>query len=542
MAWQAKLEARKDRTLKEVLKRRADRFGDKNWIVTRERAYTYRETDRETNRLGRGIAKLGIIKGETVLLMLPDTIDYVYAWCALAKLGAIEVPVNNHAKGTVFAHMVNDSLATTMIVDRQYLDRVEFVLAELKGLRRIVLYSKDASGNEPGLPPALKGRFEEVRFENLFDPSDAPLEGGPAYNDVMGIMYTSGTTGPSKGSMNCHAHAYEYAVTAVELLEMEPDDVYYAPLPMFHIAGQWAVVYACMIVGCTAVLTGAFSLTEFWNDVRRFKATISFLLGAMANFIYRQAPTPNDADNTMDRMIVVPLLPEIEDFKTRFGVRVSTTYGGTEQNCPMRSSFELANNRTCGRLLEDRYEVRIVDENDEEVPPGVPGEVCVRTKNPWDMTLGYWNHPDWTVRAWRNFWYHTGDMLMRDEQGNYYFVDRTKDAIRRRGENISSMEVEQEIVKHPSVLECAVIPAQSEHTEQEVMAVVVTREGRTLDPVDLIRFIEPRMAYFMVPRYIDVIDALPKTPTGKIQKFLLRERGITPTTWDREKAGIKLKR
>jgi crotonobetaine/carnitine-CoA ligase len=297
-----------------------------------------------------------------------------------------------------------------------------------------------------------------------------------------------------------------------------------------------------MIAECTAILTGTFSLTEFWNDVRKYKATVSFLLGAMANFLYRQPPRPDDADNTMDRIIVVPLLPEVEDFKKRFGVRVSTTYGGTEQNCPMRSSFDLANNRTCGRPLLDRYEVRIVDENDEEVPPNVPGEMCVRTKNPWDMTLGYWNHPDWTVKSWRNLWYHTGDMLMRDEEGNYYFVDRTKDAIRRRGENISSMEVEQEIVKHPAVLECAVIPAQSEHTEQEVMAIVVPKQGMTVDPVELIRFLEPRMAYFMIPRYVDTIEALPKTPTGKIQKFPLRERGLTPTTWDREKAGIRLKR
>ena len=537
------LEPRKERTLKEVLKRRADKVGDKPWIVTAERAYSYREMDQRSNALARGFLKQGIKHGDTVLIMLPDTIDYILAWCALAKIGAIEVPVNNHAKGTVFAHILNDSLARTMIVDRQYLDRIEFVLGDLKDLKRLFLYSKDANGKESGLPASLSGRLEEMRFETLFDADDSALkEPGPTYRDVMGVMYTSGTTGPSKGSMNCHAHAYEYAVVAVELLEMKSDDIYYAPLPMFHIAGQWAVVYACMIAECTAILTGTFSLTEFWNDVRKYKATVSFLLGAMANFLYRQPVLPNDSDNTMDRMIVVPLLPEVEDFKTRFGVRVSTTYGGTEQNCPMRSTFNLANNRTCGRPLLDRYEVRIVDENDEEVPPNVPGEMCVRTKNPWDMTLGYWNHPDWTVRSWRNLWYHTGDMLMRDEEGNYYFVDRTKDAIRRRGENISSMEVEQEIVKHPAILECAVIPAESEHTEQEVMAVIVPKQGMTVDPVELIRFLEPRMAYFMIPRYVDTIDALPKTPTGKIQKFPLRERGLTPTTWDREKAGVKLKR
>ena len=239
---------------------------------------------------------------------------------------------------------------------------------------------------------------------------------------------------------------------------------------------------------------------------------------------------------------MVPLIPEVEEFKSRFDCLVSTTWGGTEMNCPTRSGFDLVDNKSCGRVCEDRYEVRIVDENDTELPPGVPGEALVRTREPWIMTNGYWNNPEWTAKAFRNLWYHTGDMLMRDRDGNLYFVDRIVDAIRRRGENISSMEVENEISAHPGVLECAVIPVASEHTEQEVMAVVVTREGCELNPVELIRFLEPRMPYFMVPRYIDFVDSLPKTPTGKIQKYALRDKGTTAGTWDRELAGIKLKR
>ena len=211
-------------------------------------------------------------------------------------------------------------------------------------------------------------------------------------------------------------------------------------------------------------------------------------------------------------------------------------------NCPVRSGFDLVDSRSCGRLVEDLYEVRIADGEDRELPPGVAGEALVRAKEPWIISNGYWNHPEWTVAAWRNQWFHTGDMLMRDEAGNYYFVDRAKDAIRRRGENISSMEVENDINAHPDVLECAVIPIESAHTEQEVMAVVVARPGHAVDPEDLIRFLAPRMAYFMVPRYIDVVPELPKTPTGKIRKVPLRESGVTPTTWDREAAGVRLRR
>ena len=182
-------------------------------------------------------------------------------------------------------------------------------------------------------------------------------------------------------------------------------------------------------------------------------------------------------------------------------------------NCPVRSGFGLVDSRSCGRLVEDLYEVRLADDKDRELPPGVAGEALVRAMEPWLISNGYWNRPDWTVTAWRNQWFHTGDMLMRDEAGNYYFVDRAKDAIRRRAENISSMEVENGINAHPDVLECAVIPIESAHTEQEVMAVIVARPGHVVDPQDLIRFLAPRMAYFMVPRYIDLVPELPKTPT-----------------------------
>ena len=262
----------------------------------------------------------------------------------------------------------------------------------------------------------------------------------------------------------------------------------------------------------------------------------------MANFLYQQRASDAEVNNSLERVLMVPLIPEVEEFKSRFDCRVSTTWGGTEMNCPMRSGFDLADNKSCGRVADDRYEVRIVDADDKEVPPGVPGEALVRAKEPWIISNGYWNHPEWTVSAWRNQWFHTGDMLMCDEAGNYYFVDRTKDAIRRRGENISSMEVENEINAHPDVLECAVIPVESVQTEQEVMAVVVAKDDHALDPEELIRFLEPRMAYFMVPRFVLCTDALPKTPTGKIQKFPLREQGVTRDTWDREAAGVKWSR
>jgi crotonobetaine/carnitine-CoA ligase len=523
-----------ERDFATVLSKRAARSPDKPWIVTDDASYSYGEMERRSRRLAQGFAEAGLTAGNTVLLMLNDTIEYIDSWCALSRIGAIEVPVNVHYRGSILAYLINDSGAETMIVHADFLERIEAVASELGTLKRVYVLG--------GKGHTLKAGIELHEYAELLA-CEKDWEGqGPKYSDIMSVMYTSGTTGPSKGATMVHAHTYQYAKGCVETLNLKEDDIYYAPLPLFHVAGQFALVYATCIAGATAILPSTFSAQRFWRDVRQHGATTTFLLGAMANFLYNQDPEDDDADNPLERVMMVPLIPETEDFKKRFGCGVSTTWGSTEMNCPTRTTFDLVDNRSCGRVDEDLFEVRIVDENDAEVPAGVPGEALVRAKEPWIMTNGYWNHADWTVKAFQNQWFHTGDMLMRDEAGNFYFVDRTKDSIRRRGENISSIEVENEINAHPDVLESAVIPIESEHTEQEVMAVIVIKPGRELDHENLIRFVEPRMAYFMVPRYIDVVAELPKTPTGKLQKFPLREVGLTLTTWDREAAGVKLRR
>ena len=522
-------------TLYHVLARRLIDSADKPWVVGEDRAFTYREIDRLSNRLANGLARLGVERGHTVLLMLNNSIDFIGLWCALGKLGAIEVPINCSYKGQLLARVITDSRARLVIADAEYLPRFRDMADELAGIETIVVHDADVAD-----PPLERARM--VGFDEILSGDDSFSTVRLAPWDHAAIMYTSGTTGPSKGVMISHGHAYEYARGVIDMIEITHTDVYYAPLPLFHIAGQWAVIYAAAIAGATAVLPDAFSVSRFWSTVRRHRASCAFLLGAMANLLYRQPPEPGDADNSLDRVLVVPLFPEIEAFKERFGCRASTTWGGTEMNCPTRSGFDLVNSKTCGRVDDRLYEVRIVDENDNELPPGVPGEAVVRPKVPWIVMTGYWNRPDWTVNAWRNLWLHSGDMLMKDADGNLYFIDRTKDAIRRRGENISSMEVEQEINAHPDVLECAVIPVASQETEQEVMAVVVPKPGRRIAPKALIGFLEPRMAYFMVPRYLEFAAELPKTPTGKIQKFGLRERGLTSATWDRVAAGIRLKR
>lgn len=527
------LDPRDRQTVWDVLDERVARLGDKTWLVTETGRYSFAQMRQRGLSLAHGFTAEGVEPGDTVLLMLPDGIEILTCWLALARIGALEVPVNTQLRGNTLKHVLANSLAKVLVIDRRFLPHVVSLLGELPQLRTLVL-----TGD--GDATTLDRRTIEI--DRLLAASPRELPPRPRAHELLAVMYTSGTTGPSKGVMVAHTQAYEYALSVIELCEMREDDVYYNPLPLFHIAGQWAAVYCGLIRGCTVIVPGAFTITGFWDDVRRQNATCTFLLGAMASWLWRQPERPDDRTTPMQRMLIVPLLPEVESFKKRFDVLVSTTWGSTEINVPMRSTFTLANNKTCGRVASDRYEVRIVDQDDREVPPGVPGEAVVRTSVPWMLMAGYWQNPEATAHAWRNQWVHSGDIMMRDEAGNFTFVDRVKDAIRRRGENISSMEVEAEVLAHPAILECAVVPVASSDTEQEVMAVVSLKPGAGMTPEELISFLDGRMARFMIPRYVDIIEAMPKTPTGKIQKYVLREKGLTPSTWDREKAGIKLKR
>ncbi|HHZ68376.1 MAG TPA: hypothetical protein EYN52_10795, partial [Alphaproteobacteria bacterium] len=310
-----------------VLAKRSKEVPNRPWIITDEQSYSYRTMDDRSSRLANGLDGLGIGASDTVLVMLPDTVDFVLIWCALSKLGAIEVPVNIHYRGNLFTYLVNDSMAQTMVVDASCLERLDSVSTDLIYMKRLIVYG----GGDTQVPRTLTQRYEVLSYEDL--EADTPWSGdGPRYRDLMAVMYTSGTTGPSKGAMISHAHAYEYAYGVTEMLDLRCGDIYYAPLPLFHLAGQFAVIYASCIASATAVIAGVFSAQRFWIDVVRFNANCSFLLGAMANFLYHQTPDSKDNQNPLERILMVPLIPEVEDFKKRFDCLVSTTWGGTEMN------------------------------------------------------------------------------------------------------------------------------------------------------------------------------------------------------------------
>ena len=535
-----------ERTVGRILARQADRLADKNFIETTSGdCISYRDMHLRSNQFAQGAAAFGIESQEPVLVMLPDTIDYVTVWCGLAKRGAIEVPINLAYRKNILKRLCNDSTAKKIIIDCQYVERLEEIADDLEHLDCVILYAEDQKLDSYGtLPPKLAQTYQVAGFEDLFSDISTDFEPAPQFSDLVGIMYTSGTTGASKGVSTTHSHSFCYADGAAEIFYLSEEDRFYtAGLPLFHLAGQWGVCYASMIYGATVVLRKGYRNANFWPDIAEHSCTVVFLLGAIANFLWQQPKLPEDSETPLKKVGMFPVMTEHKQFRERFGVEISTGYGSTESPCPVIHHFdEPLPNHQCVGFPTGRYDVKILDENDQVCTTGIVGEICTRPRAPWEIMLNYWRQPEYTAKVFRNLWYHTGDAGYQDEEGRLYFVDRLTDSMRRRGENISSMEVEDEVNQHPDVLECAVFPVSAEHSEQEVMVVITPQPDVTIEPEKLIRFLDQRMAYFMIPRYIEFTAAIPKTPTGKMEKYKLRAKGITPSTWDRVAAGIKLSR
>ena len=392
-----------------------------------------------------------------------------------------------------------------------------------------------------GRGEVLKGtRFHVETFESLLEATAASPYRSAAH-DLQAYFYTSGTTGKSKGVRVPYAHAYTYA-SREDDPNFSRDESALVVLPIFHLAGQLYGCYQALIGGNLSVLEPVFSVSRFWPLVREHNLSFTILLGTMAQMLYMQPPAADDADNPLKLVYMAPLVSDPKDFGKRFDVRVGAVYGSTECGAPVIGYPETVVGGECGYARKG-FDIRLVDENDYEVPTGATGELVLRSEQPWMMSDGYLNRPDATLTMWRNQWLHTGDAFKRDETGRLFFVDRMKDALRRRGENVSSFEVESVINEFPAVAECAVIGVADELGEEEIKAVVVLKEGHPeLKHAELIEFLIPKMPYFMVPRYFEVLTELPKTPTLKIQKQPLRDVGVNDKTWDREKAGIKVNR
>ena len=512
------------RTVPAMLQRQAARFGDRPLLSTAGMRWTHADASPAVARRGAALRRAGVQRGDRVAVMCGNRVEFLELFLACGWIGAVSVPINTASMGTQIQYHVADSGARLLVIEAPFVERL---MTETTDLSRTALAAIWIVG-EAMAPTTIGG----VAGESLPAPGDAvdPVDVKPS--DALAILYTSGTTGPAKGVICPHAQYYWWGANTGRILELNADDVLCTTLPLFHINALNTFAQAAL-VGAEVVYAPRFSASGFWSTVRACDATVAYLLGAMVPMLLAQAEGEGERSHRV-RIGLGPGVPAAAGhaFRRRTGIRLVEGYGSTETNFAIATRPDTPNAGTMG-WLQPGFDARVADAADVAVPDGEAGELLLRADEPFAFATGYFNMPDKTIEAWRNLWFHTGDRVVREVDGTFRFIDRIKDVIRRRGENISSYEVEQVLLSHATVAGVAVYPVQSELAEDEVMASVTARLGGEIDVAELLRYCEPRLPYFAIPRYIDVVGELPCAENGKIQKYKLRERGVTPTTWDR---------
>jgi crotonobetaine/carnitine-CoA ligase len=499
--------------------------------------WTYRQALEESWRAANALRALGVQFGERVSALLPPCEDTIRCWLGVSTLGAVFAPINLAARARFLEHTLNIAEAKVAVIHGKL--ATHLLTLDLPALESVVLIGDD---------PATRLPWPTVRFSDILadaSPAEPDYERLTQPWDDALLIYTSGTTGPSKGVRLSHASQWLYDRNFI-WPDVDETDRFFQALPIFHLSGI-ATTFSMIRRGGSIAVREGFSARTFWRDIRQTSSTVGLVLHAMVSYLLQQEPSPEDADNPL-RVAYMGPLSHVKEFSERFGVSVYTAFGMTEVPVPIRSGLNPENETSCGQLVDpNNYELRIVDENDVPVAVGNPGELVVRHRLPWVLNSGYLGMPEATLDAWRNGWFHTGDQFREDEGGSFYFLDRVKDAIRRRGENISSFEVEAEVLTHPDVREAAAVAVANPDVsiasnDEEVKIVVVLREDSELTEEGLIEYLIPRMPSYWVPRFVEFVSELPATPSFKVRKSELRALGITDSTWDRERAGIVLKR
>ncbi|UOM37249.1 AMP-binding protein [Acuticoccus sp. I52.16.1] len=525
-----RIPAASDCVLRPMLEERARRHPDRVYAVFAGGvSWTYAQTLRETRRAAAGLQALGLKQGETLLMALPNGPDALRLWFGANYLGATAVHINPAYRGGLLENVIENSGA------RLFALRPDLV-PHLANVRQFELETLVIFGDTAEVATGL-AVVDGAAIDAAGD-APAPPEREILPFDTQCITYTSGTTGPSKGVMCSYLHLMSFGES---VYFMTAEDRYLVNLQMYHVSG----VLPCMLMlrlGGSVAIVERFSTSRFWQIIAETEATFAILLGVMTRFLLSQPVCEDETRGHLRHIIQQPLDEDVHELRRRFGFDVYTSFGMTELSLPIVSEVNPARAGTCG-FARPGVELRIVDAWDCEVPTGQPGELLVRTDRPWAITHGYLKNPEATAKAWRNGWFHTGDVFRKDEDGYYYFLDRLKDTIRRRGENISSFEVEAAIMLHPKVREAAAVAVESELSEDEVLGVVSLVDGATLTPEELLDFLRDRLAYFMIPRYVRILPDLPKTPTQKIEKHVLRATGLSQgDVWDREDAGVQVVR
>lgn len=534
-------------TLPHVLEYQARQRPDRPFLSWTDAgtALTFGQVNTMVNRLAHGLTRFGVQQHAHVCILLPNCLEFVYTWFALNKLGAVEVAISDAYKGSFLAHPLKLSQARILITTPSLAQRLQDIEHDIP-IEQVVLL--EPPGDEPRSMPPEFARIQLHRFEDLVSDQTQNPPAVTVPQDAAAVLLTSGTTGASKGVVMPHSQFYFFAEEDVQLMRLTQDDVYMTGFPLFHGNAQFLTVYPCLIAGAHCVLYPRFSASDWAGRARRSGATVTNLLGATMSFICSQPPSEDDRGHRIRSIYAAPLSTDLAGpFSERFGVHEFVDgFGQTEiSNVFMTPPGAARPPGASGVLVDQWFEIKLADpDTGETVPEGQVGELLVRHKHPGIISTEYLGMPDKTIESRRDLWFHTGDALRRDAQGWYYFVDRVKDALRRRGENISSFEVEAVLRGHASVANCAVIgvAAEEQAGEDEVMAFIVTHDGKVPDYADIAAWCDARMPAFMVPRYFDHLAELPLTPTEKVRKKALRERGLGPHTWDRSRSGGERRR
>jgi len=536
--------------LAEILKKRASETPDREYLKFADNPWvSYGEVNARANRVANALIARGVQPGESVSVMLPNCEEFLPVWYGILKAGAVMSSINTAYKGDFLSWTINLVEAKKLVISDLYLDRLDLIKDELPLLEHVVVMQ---TGNQAGPDPA-KWKWEPL--SELMSASDGEPDGVEyKWTDDARIMFTSGTTGRSKGVIKQNAADYFSArgllevvsATAGKSVESLADDTFFSCLPLFHSNAQVLSGYPALVAGGRVAYVERFSSSKFWQQVIDAEATIFNSIGAVSYFIWNIPASDLDSQHKVHTCFAAPAPKDIyNEFQERFGVKFIEGYGPTETG--MATYMDPTKPAVPGSMgkANPGYEVTIVEPGtDKPLPPDTPGEIVVDMRIPNIVMRAYYGMPEKTAEDFRNLKLHTGDLGRMDADGYFYFMDRVKDYIRRRGENVSSMEVERQASDHPNVKEVAAIgvkAGEGASSEDEIMIVCIA-EGTAPDPVEVTHWLAERIPYFMVPHYIRFVDSLPKTPTERVQKVKLREEGITPDTFDREAAGITIKR
>lgn len=521
------------RVMSYILDDKAKTLGDKIFALHHDDKISYKEMSVVTNRISNYlINEFNVKKNDNIAVILPNCLDFVKVQFGISKSGAVMVPINVQAKLDMLAYFINQCDAEILIIDEQYFEIIEPLQKDLSKVKKLVIRRSSQSVSSD----KFDKKFTLYELDDLITyHDDSPCKTELHWYDPADIFYTSGTTGVSKGIVLPYNHHYTFGRGIVDFARLGSEDRMYICLPLYHGMASYMSIMPMLISEGSIALGDRFSASRWLSEIRKYNATVTWGVYSVGPILMKQPVHDDDADNPLRVYIFSGMPPDtVGAFETRYGVKAIDSYGSTEQEDIAHAPWDERRYGAVGKINTSKYEVKIVNENDEEVPAGQEGEIVSRCKYPYTQMIEYYNMPAETVKCFRNRWLHSGDLGRIDEDGWLYFVGRGKDSIRRRGENVSCYELETIVSAHELIEESAAIPVQSDLGEDDIKVIVSVKSGNSLDFNEFLGFCREKMPKYMVPRYIEIVDSLPKLANEKVDKVKLKETGLTPNTWDYE--------